>query len=121
MLMKLRQLILIIGVLAIGVVSGLVYGWFINPVKYTDIRLENLEVDYQTDLVLMTAEIYTTDLDLAAAVQTLYVMRSGDINGLIADSLEYARQMNFSDKDIEKLNILKGAIDQYLIGVIERP
>lgn len=113
-IMKSWQAILTLLFLMIGVVAGLVYGWQINPVIYIDSGIESLRTDYQTDLILMTADVYAADLDLETAIQKISQIRSNDIQGLLAASLEYARQMNFSSQDIEKLDQLKDAVDQFV-------
>jgi hypothetical protein len=119
--MKAWQLILILGILVMGVLAGLVYGWVVNPVEYIDNGLNSLKLDYQTDLVLMTADAYASDLDITTAIQKLYQINGEDIDGLLTDSLEYARQMNFSDQDITKLEMLQSAVIQIIPGGTEYP
>ncbi len=120
-MMKSWQMILIICVLAVGVVGGLAYGWLINPVTYINTSMDSLRIDYQTDLVLMTAEVYSNDLNLPAAIQKLSRVRENDIKNLVADSIGYAQKMNFSRTDIEILSLLKTAIDQYTKEGTEQP
>ncbi len=50
--------------LGIGLTAGLVYGWFINPVKYVDTTPDKLRADFKTDYVLMVAEGYSRHRDL---------------------------------------------------------
>jgi hypothetical protein len=40
-----------------GLALGLVYGWRINPVQYTDITPDVLRIDYRSDYVLMVAAV----------------------------------------------------------------
>ena len=53
--------------LALGITLGLVYGWVINPVQYTDVTPDALRIDYRTDYVLMVAEAYRAEQDPALA------------------------------------------------------
>lgn len=120
-MMKSWQVILLLGVLGMGVVAGLAYGWLINPVEYIDTSMDSLRIDYQTDLVLMTAEVYSSDSDLTTAIQKLTLVRRDDIKGLMRDTVEYARQMNFSTQDIEKLILFKDSVDLYVNGDLDLP
>jgi hypothetical protein len=119
--MKSWQAILLICVLAMGVVSGLVYGWLVNPVEYVNTNTETLRIDYQTDLVLMAADIYAADSNSAHAIQRLYLLRRADLKELMTDCLEYATRMNFSTQDIQKMVLLKEAIDLYFYGSTRQP
>jgi hypothetical protein len=108
--MKSWQVLLILGILAMGVTSGLVYGWLIDPVDYVDTRPDSLRIDYQTDIVLMVSEIYAHDLDLRAAIDRLSLLESQDVSQSVADCLNYAQRMNFSEQDISNLLLLSDAI-----------
>ena len=60
----------------LGITLGLVYGWVIDPVQYTDITPDALRIDYRTDYVLMVAEAYHAEQDPALAAQRLAVLGS---------------------------------------------
>ncbi len=61
-------------VIAIGAAGGLFYGWVINPVKYVDTTPDTLRIDYKSDYVLMVAESYGADGDLALAARRLALL-----------------------------------------------
>lgn len=100
-----RQMRFILFLLAIlvGIVLGLLYGWEINPVKYVDTTPNSLSEDYKTDYVLMVAEIYHADGDLAGARTRLedlgkpalesvqQAILSGEENDYISADLEQMR------------------------------
>ena len=65
--MSRASVVIILICLAVGVSLGLYYGWVISPVQYTDTDPISLRQSYQDDYVLMTAAIYASDGDLAAA------------------------------------------------------
>ena len=54
-----------------GFAAGLGYGWLIHPVGYHSIDPQTLQIDYQTDFVLMVAELYRAEGDLAMALARL--------------------------------------------------
>jgi len=108
--MKSWQVLLALVILAMGVVSGLAYGWLVDPVEYVDTSPDTLRIDYQTDIVLMVADIYSNDLDLQGAINRLSVLESSDVSQLVADCLDYAQRMSFSAQDTSSLFQLKDAI-----------
>jgi hypothetical protein len=64
----------------------------------------------------MIAEIYAVDLDLVAAMEKLSLTGNSDIEGQVADGLEYARHINFTDQDIDIIGDLFDALDDYVNG-----
>jgi hypothetical protein len=77
---------------ALGITLGLVYGWVINPVQYTDVTPGALRVDYQTDYVLMVAEAYHVELDPALAARRLALLGSEPPTIIANQAYEFARQ-----------------------------
>lgn len=65
---------LVIG-LALGLSLGLFLGWVIWPVSYVDTAPDTLRRDYKEDYVLMVAEAYGADDNLALAQQRLAVLK----------------------------------------------
>ncbi len=99
-----------------GMVSGLVYGWLIDPVEYVDTQPNSLRIDYQTDVVLMVASIYAQELDADAAFERLSLLEKEDITRLLADSLAYAEKMYFSSQDIDNIKFLNEALSNIKLG-----
>jgi len=62
-----RTLPLALGGLAVGVALGLLVGWQLWPVQYTNTLPAQLRQDYRNDYVLMTAAAYQVEQDLEAA------------------------------------------------------
>ena len=48
-------------VIALGLAAGLIYGWAISPVEYTNTTPDTLRADYRSDYVLMVAEVFHAD------------------------------------------------------------
>jgi uncharacterized membrane protein YccC len=60
-----------LGGVALGVVLGLLVGWVVWPVRYTNTSPTQLRQDYRNDYVLMAAAAYQTERDLTAARERL--------------------------------------------------
>ncbi|MGH2626412.1 MAG: hypothetical protein ACRDHY_07165 [Anaerolineales bacterium] len=93
---------------AAGLVLGLVYGWGIRPVEYSDTSPDSLRADYRTDYVLMVAEAYEAEGALDRAIQRLAALGPRPAFETATQAVEYARGQGFSAADIERLEALAG-------------
>jgi hypothetical protein len=84
----------------LGLALGLVYGWRIDPVQYTDITPDVLRIDYRTDYVLMVAEAYRAEGDPALAAQQLAVFGSEPPAIIAGEAYDYARQSSYPAEDL---------------------
>ena len=84
----------------LGLALGLVYGWIIEPVQYTDITPDALRVDYQTDYVLMVSEAFHADKDPALAAKRLAVLGSDRPAIIVGDAYNFALQSAYSNDDL---------------------
>lgn len=97
----------------LGMTLGLVYGWKINPVQYTDITPDVLRIDYRTDYVLMVAEAYHAEQDPALAARRLAVLGS-EIPALIAEeAYNFARQAAYPADDLALIQELVVALQAW--------
>ena len=97
----------------LGLALGLVYGWKIDPVQYTDITPDVLRSDFRTDYVLMVAEAYRAEQDPALAAQRLAVLGS-ELPALIAgEADDYARQSGYPAGDLTLLQELTVALQTW--------
>ncbi len=92
--------------LAIGVAMGLLYGWVIRPVEYVDTTPDSLRVDYRADYVLMVAEAYLGDRDVALAQMRLAALGPHAPAEHVVEAIQYGIDHNFSRRDLETLNRL---------------
>src|SRR5512136_1931327 len=92
--------------LAIGVALGLVYGWKVSPVQYTDAPPNILREDYRADYVLMTAEAYKSEQDAKTAARRLAILGSESPAQITASALQYATSNGFSEGDVALLQDL---------------
>ncbi|CAG1011808.1 hypothetical protein ANAEL_04275 [Anaerolineales bacterium] len=99
--------------LTVGVALGLVYGWEISPVQYTDAPPNILREDYRTDYVLMTAEAYQGEQDPQTAARRLAILGSESPAQITASALQYATSNGFSEDDVSLLQNLLNAMQTY--------
>jgi len=84
-----------------GIALGLVTGWGIAPVRYTDSGPHTLRRDYKADIVLMVAEIYHEEGDIAMAMARLAFINNEAPTVLTQDAIAYAQEVHYSPGDIE--------------------
>lgn len=108
-----NKMITIVLALAIGIALGLVYGWVIDPVEYTDVTPNELRQDYRVDFVLMTAEAYQNDFDADAAARRIALLGSEPPAAIVSSALEYANLNNFTQDEVRALQTLLTAMQTY--------
>jgi len=97
----------------LGIALGLVYGWVVSPVQYTDITPDGLRVDYRTDYVLMVAEAYRSEQDPALAARRLAVLGSQAPALIAEDAYNYARQAGYEASDLSTIQELTIALETW--------
>ncbi len=96
-----------------GVIIGLIYGWTIDPIEYTDVTPNILRADYRADYVLMVAEAYQTEQDRDTAARRLAILSSEPPARIVSTTLDYARIHNFTHTEITLLQGLLSAMQTY--------
>jgi len=99
--------------LVIGIALGLIYGWVIDPIQYTNVTPNILRQDYQADYVLMVAEAYQHDFNPDTAAQNLAILGSQSPADITTSALEYAKQNSFSQTELTDLQNLLTAMQTY--------
>jgi hypothetical protein len=97
----------------LGIALGLIYGWVIDPVQYTDITPNILREDYRADYVLMVAEAHQSEQDSETAARRLAILSSESPAQIVSSTLEYANKNNFSQNEIILLQGLLTAMQTY--------
>ena len=72
--------ILVILGLTAGIVVGLLLGWVVWPVQYTDTSLADLAPEYKDEYIVLVAAAYTTDGDLEKAQIRLAKLELPNVN-----------------------------------------
>ena len=76
--------------------------------------MERLRVDYETDLVLMTAEFFQGEPDTLLALDQLAKISPVDPLTLVGNSLSYASQIGYPQTDLQLIEHLLTNIDPTL-------
>lgn len=98
----------------VGFVAGLGYGWVINPVQYHSTSPDTLQIDYQTDYVLMVAELYHAEGDLAMALARLDFLGETPPVMLMNEAITYADALRYADRDLQLMRRMAFDIQQAL-------
>ena len=99
--------------IALGLAAGLVYGWVISPVEYTNTTPDTLRADYRRDYVLMAAEVFHANQNLNQAARRLGILGSEHPARIAAQALNYAQQANFPESDLALLQSLATALQTW--------
>jgi hypothetical protein len=100
----------------IGIAMGLLYAWAINPVEYVDTTPETLRIDYKTDYVLMVAESYQVEGDLALATSRLALLGNIPPNDLVQQAIASA-QGRYAEADLQLMQALYEALQSWIPGL----
>jgi hypothetical protein len=94
----------------IGATAGLVIGWYLRPSPIGAVPLAALRSDYQTDYVLMVAQIFETEKDLPKAVQRLAFLKNETPSRLVQLAVIQASDLGYDRRDLELLAKLAQAL-----------
>jgi hypothetical protein len=97
----------------IGLGLGLLYGWVLDPVRFTDTTPDSLRADYRTDYVLMVAEAYHADHNADLAVRRLAIFGSEPASSIAEKALQTGRDSGYAPKDLSLLQELTRAMQSY--------
>ena len=95
----------------IGLLIGLLYGGYINPIKVTDITLNSLSQEYKTDCVLMVAEAYHQDGNVNRALERLSELSAEPPAEAVRQALLFAEKAGYNDADLHRIWSLLAAIE----------
>lgn len=110
--MKSRRIFFFTLAILLGIAAGLAFGWLVMPPKApTNATMERLRVDYETDLVLMTAEYFQGNPDTMLALEQLAKISPEDPLTLVGNSLSYSRQIGYPKTDLLLIESLLTNID----------
>lgn len=101
-----RRVLWFVIMAALGLLVGLIYGWVLRSPAQANAEPANLRADYQADYVLMTAEIFAADGNLAAAQDRLAVLGAGNPVETVQAALQTAREIGYGSTDLILLETL---------------
>ena len=102
--------------IAVGLAAGMLYGWVLSPVQYTNTSPDTLRADYRADYVLMTAEIYHADHNLDAAARHLAMLGSDPPARIADQALQFGLQSGYPASDLQLVNDLAYALQSWQPG-----
>ena len=92
--------IMFIFMIALGAILGWFYTSEINPVNVVDAPPETLREDYQTDYVLMVAEVYSREQNPSLAARQLALLGSAPPAEIINRALLFALDHQYPPQDL---------------------
>jgi hypothetical protein len=110
-----RRFWFLVSILA-GLGLGLLYGWVINPVKYVDTSPDSLSKAYKADYILMVAEAYRAEGDLALAARRLALLGTTKPVDLVQEAVIYTGQAKYDQADVDLLIRLVQALHTWQPG-----
>lgn len=109
--MRGRRVAWFLGMIVLGVVIGLAFGWVIHPINTSRAAsLDKLRADYKTDYVLMVAETYHGDHNLAQATQRLSLLNQQPPERTVADAQKAAQTLGYAASDLDQMAQLADAL-----------
>jgi hypothetical protein len=93
----------------IGIAAGLFIGWVITPKHPQSIPPNTLRQDYQTDYVLMVAEIYHQQQDPIRARQQLANLNAQPPVQLVQQAIQFGQSVGYAENDLNLMRALAGA------------
>lgn len=113
--MRASRLVLFMLTIAVGLILGVLYGWVIRPGDSRNLDLTTLSEDYKTDYVLMTAEVYGRDGNLAEAIRRLALVDKNNPDLVVAGAVLHATDLGYVDSDMQTLAHLSDALRSGLV------
>ena len=97
----------------IGILCSLLYGWVLNPANDSEVTPDDLRIDYQTDFVLMIAEIYHQNGDLDSALTRLASLSESSALDTTLQALIFAQEIGYTQDDLGKMQNLLTAVQAF--------
>jgi hypothetical protein len=107
---RLSRLFWFVVTILLGAAAGLGIGWYLRPAPMNSAIMTALRSDYRTDLVLMVAEAYSNDHDLAGATARLARISSEPAARTAQVAVVRAGELGYDQRDLEMLARLAQAL-----------
>lgn len=114
--MRYSRYVYFILAVAAGIGLGLLYGWVISPVELVETSPATLRIDYKTDYILMTAEVYAANDDAEAAVCQLALL-GGDPREHVAEAMAFAEAQTLPADDQGLIRVLGVLLESWEPGL----
>jgi hypothetical protein len=108
-MLKARYFWFALAILA-GVAAGVALGWLARPMPYANLSPSSLRADYQTDYVLMVAEVYHSYGNVDQAIDYLTTLSAETPLRQVQQAILKAREIGYSDRDLDLMISLSQAM-----------
>jgi Flp pilus assembly protein CpaB len=105
-----RKIMVSLIAVAVGVGLGVVIGWYVWPVTYTEAQPNRMGASWKDESIWMAAQAFAYDHDLEAAQVRLRPLGSDDLGTLVLDRATRAIEQNLSPMQITDLVRLAAAL-----------
>lgn len=109
---RLKRFVFFLLAILIGVVLGVIIGWEIAPVRYTNTGPHTLRQDYKTDFVLMVAEVYFNEGDIAMAMARLATLGEESPVIITQEAIAYAQEAGYNPDDLALMRTLSEDLER---------
>jgi hypothetical protein len=99
--------------IVVGAAGGMLYGWLVSPVQYVDTSPDTLRIDYKSDYVLMVAETYHAEGDLAMAARRLGLLGNAPPVEIVREAVLFAESQGYADVDVSLMRSLLAALQTW--------
>jgi hypothetical protein len=105
-----RKIIFTLIAFSAGIGLGLLVGWYVWPVTYTESTPTRMRQDWKDEAIWMAAQAFAYDRDLEAAQLRLRPLGSTELGELVLERAEQAIAQNLSTLQIAHLARLAAAL-----------
>lgn len=89
----------------LGLVFGLIFSWFVQPVEYKETPPYSLRADYKDQYRLMISIAYSANGDLVRAQERLKLLKDRDMQQAL---IEQAQRILASEGNLDDARVLSG-------------
>lgn len=98
-----------------GLAVGLLYSWLLSPsATARGAAPQDLRADYQADYVLMVAEVYAREANIARAIERLHYLGNEPGQSYVQQAILTAGQTGLDRQDLELLGNLNQALADWI-------
>ena len=108
-----RRIIFFSAAILAGFLVGILIGWEVLPVRYTNTGPHTLRIDFKTDYVLMVSELFHTEGDLAMAAARLSFLGETPRLTLVNEAVTFAELNGYAENDLLRMRDLASAIEAF--------
>jgi hypothetical protein len=105
-----RKIVFTLIALAAGIGLGLVVGWYVWPVTYTESAPTRMRQDWKDEAIWLAAQAFAYDRDLEAAQARLRPLGADDLGVSVLERAEKAIAQNLAPSQIAHLVRLAAAL-----------